>query len=96
VNDELERIWKKLTRPNFKELSRHSPGDTEENHDKTCENPRSRGRYFNPAPPKYETGVLNTQSRSSAFHFHTVAILNGIFCPEFDARTSRIKADAMC
>jgi hypothetical protein len=53
-----KRLW-----PNFKVLSRHSPGGTEENHENL--NQDSRGREPNPGPPDYEVGVLTTRPRRS-------------------------------
>jgi hypothetical protein len=50
-----KRSW-----PNFKVLSRHSPGGAEENHEKPQD---SRGRESNPGPSEYEVGALTTRPR---------------------------------
>jgi hypothetical protein len=50
-----KRSW-----PNFKILSRHSPGRTEENH-KTIRIAGRWGRDLKPEPAEYEAGVLTTQ-----------------------------------
>jgi hypothetical protein len=64
VNDELERTWNEVTWPNFKVLSRHLPGETEENHN-LSQGSRSPGRDLNQGPLQYEAGVLNTRPRRS-------------------------------
>jgi hypothetical protein len=53
---------KKRSWHNFKILSRHSPGVTEETHEnfKNCRYP---GRDLNQGPPEYEAGALTTWSR---------------------------------
>jgi hypothetical protein len=61
----MKRSWL-----NFKVLSRHAPGGTEETHGK------------NPGPPEYEGGVLTTQRRSSvskskAVPLHAMETLGG-------------------
>jgi hypothetical protein len=57
-----QRSW-----PDFKVLSRHSPGRTKENHEELRTAGR-RGRDLNPEHPVYE-GVLTTQSQRSVFPF---------------------------
>jgi hypothetical protein len=48
--------------PNFKALSRHSPGGIDENHDKLQIRIAGRwGRGSNPGPPEYEVGVSTTR-----------------------------------
>jgi hypothetical protein len=49
----------------FKALSWHMPGRTEENHENLSQDSLSPGRDLNPEPPEYETGVLTTQPRRS-------------------------------
>jgi hypothetical protein len=60
--------WKGFGRyrslPNYKALSRHSPGGTEENHEKR-QSGLSPGRDLNLGSPEYEAGVLTTQPRLS-------------------------------
>jgi hypothetical protein len=51
--------------PNFKVLSRHSPGETEESHEKFNQDTRSPGRDLNTWSFEYEAGVLTTRPRSS-------------------------------
>jgi len=53
-----KRSW-----PNFKVLSWHLPGGTEENHKKLSQDSWSLGRDLNPGPPKYE-------SRSDSGYLH--------------------------
>jgi hypothetical protein len=48
VNDELERICRKLSWPNFKVLSRNLPGGTEEKHEKLNYDSRPLGPRFEP------------------------------------------------
>jgi hypothetical protein len=59
--------WKGFGRkwswPNFKVLSRHSPGGTEDNHENRSEVSRSSDRDLNPGPPESEAGVLTTRPR---------------------------------
>jgi hypothetical protein len=54
--------WKGIGRkrrwPNFKVLSRQSPGQTEENHGKLNQDSRSPGRKSKPGPHEYEVGLL--------------------------------------
>jgi hypothetical protein len=50
---------RKQSWPNFKVLSKHSPGWTEENHKKTIRIAVRRGQDLSPGPPEYE-GVLTT------------------------------------
>jgi hypothetical protein len=50
---------------NFKVLSWHSPGWTDESHENLGQNSRSPGRDLNPGPPKQEAGVLTTRQRRS-------------------------------
>jgi hypothetical protein len=61
--------WKGFRRkrslPNFKVLTWHSPGETEENHEKNNQNSQSPGRKLNPGPSAYEAWVLTTRSRRS-------------------------------
>jgi hypothetical protein len=57
VNNELERIFKETVE------ARHSPGGTEENHEKLCQNSRSLGRDLNSGTP--EAGVLTGRPRRS-------------------------------
>jgi hypothetical protein len=44
MNDELERMWEEVVVNYFKALSRHSPGRTEENHEKPSGYSMSRPR----------------------------------------------------
>jgi hypothetical protein len=44
--------------PNFKVLSWHSPGCTEETTKTSIRIAGGRGRKSNPGPPEYEAGVL--------------------------------------
>jgi hypothetical protein len=59
--------WKgygrKLSSSNFKALSWHLPGGTEENHENLRQGIWSPGRDMNPGPPEYEAGVLTTRPR---------------------------------
>jgi hypothetical protein len=48
-----KRSW-----PNFKELSRNSPGRTEESHINSSQDSQSPGRDLNPGRPEYEAGVF--------------------------------------
>jgi hypothetical protein len=48
VNDELEKIWKEAVMAYFKVLSWHSPGGTEENHDKPQSEQPDSGPRFEP------------------------------------------------
>jgi hypothetical protein len=57
-------MWKKRSWPNFKVLSRHLSGGTEESHEMP-QSSRSQGRNLNPGPPEYESGVLTTRPRRS-------------------------------
>jgi hypothetical protein len=50
-----KRSW-----PNFKVLCRHSPGGTDENHEKSEDSLCPR-RDLYPRPPEYEAGMLTTQ-----------------------------------
>jgi hypothetical protein len=58
--------WKGFGRkwswPNVKILSRHSPGETEENHNQDS---WSLGRDLNSGPPEYEAGVLTIRPQLS-------------------------------
>jgi hypothetical protein len=56
-NDELE--GRKWSWPNFKVLSWHLPGGTEENHINLSQDSGSLSQDLNPGPPEYEAGVLN-------------------------------------
>jgi hypothetical protein len=57
--------WKgfgrKLSRPNFKALSRHSPGGTEINPENLSQDIWFSDRYMNPECPEYEAEMLTTQ-----------------------------------
>jgi hypothetical protein len=44
MNDDLKTIWKKRLWPNFKVLSQHLPGETEENTENLSQGSWSRGR----------------------------------------------------
>jgi len=46
---ERKRPW-----PNFKVLSQHLPGETEENHENLSHDSRSQDRDLNQGPPEYE------------------------------------------
>jgi hypothetical protein len=58
---ERKRSW-----PNFKVLSRHSSGESEENHGNFSQDSRYTRRDLNPGPPEYEAGVLSTCPRRLA------------------------------
>jgi hypothetical protein len=45
----------------YRALSRHLPGWTEENHEYLSQDGRSSGRYFNPGTPEYKV-VLRVQT----------------------------------
>jgi hypothetical protein len=51
--------------PNFKVLSQHSPGGTEENHEHLSRDSRFPDKDLNPEPLEYEAGVLTTRPRRS-------------------------------
>jgi hypothetical protein len=58
--DDLERIWKESVMPNFKILSRHSPGGmrkTTKNLNQDSRKPGLRFRDLNMGPPEYEAGI---------------------------------------
>jgi hypothetical protein len=59
VIDELETVWNKPSWPNFKVLSRRSPGGTEENHEKP-QNSRPLGRDLSQGSPEYDAGDLTS------------------------------------
>jgi hypothetical protein len=64
-----KRSW-----PNFKELSRHSPGGTEEKIREISISLAGRlDRYMNPGPPEYEAGVLTTRTRRAVHVICAVA-----------------------
>jgi hypothetical protein len=52
----LKRVGRKVS-PNFKVLSQHLPGRTEEKHEKS-QNSRTPDRDLNPGSPEYEKGML--------------------------------------
>jgi len=52
-----KRSW-----PNFKVLSWHSPGETEQTMKKINQDSQSLGLRLNPVPSEYEAGVLTTRS----------------------------------
>jgi hypothetical protein len=54
----MERILGKRSWSNFKWLSHHSPGGTEETHKNLSQDNRSPGRGLNSGPSEYEPGVL--------------------------------------
>jgi hypothetical protein len=62
--------WKgfgrKLLWPDFKVLSQHSRGGTEENHKTRSQYRRSPGRDLKPGPLEYEAGMSTTRPRRSA------------------------------
>jgi hypothetical protein len=49
---------RKQLRPNFKALSQHLPGETEENHENVSHNSRSCDLELSLGPPEYEAGVF--------------------------------------
>jgi hypothetical protein len=53
-----KRSW-----PNFKVLSRHSRGETEENQENLSQDSRSPGQRIDPGTPEYEVRVLTTRPR---------------------------------
>jgi hypothetical protein len=57
--------------PNFKVLSRHLPGGTEENNQKPQDN-RSPGQDLNPGTPENEAGVLTTRPRCLVMSWYEV------------------------
>jgi hypothetical protein len=61
----LEGFGGKRSWPNFKILSRHSPGGTEENTKNIIQDSRSPDRDLNPGPLENEVGGLTTQPRRS-------------------------------
>jgi hypothetical protein len=61
VNDELEMTWKERPWFNFKLLSRHLPGATEETTRILTQDSRSPDQDLNPEPTEYEVGVLATR-----------------------------------
>jgi hypothetical protein len=63
---------KKRSWPNFKVLSWHFSGGTEENDENLSQVNRSPGRDFNPRPPEYEAGVLATRPRHSMILYKIV------------------------
>jgi hypothetical protein len=54
---------------NFKVLFQHSPGGTDETHEKP-QDIRSPGSDFNPGPPEYEAGMLTTRPRPRRLRFY--------------------------
>jgi hypothetical protein len=56
----------------IKELSRHLPGRTEENHEQLSQDSRSPSQDLNAGPQEYEAGVVSTRPRRSviASHFY--------------------------
>jgi hypothetical protein len=47
-------------------LSKHSPGENEENNEILCQDTWSASRDLNSGPPEYDAEVLTTQQRRSA------------------------------
>jgi hypothetical protein len=47
---------RKWSLPNFKVLSRHLPGGTEDNYEDVIQDNRSPGHGLNPGPPENEEG----------------------------------------
>jgi hypothetical protein len=47
MNVEVERVWKEAAIAIVKVLSRHLPGDTDENHENSSQDSRSLGRDMN-------------------------------------------------
>jgi hypothetical protein len=87
VNDELETIWKVAFVTNFKVLSGHLPGGTEEKHKIIGQDIRSPGIGLDPGPPEYEAGVLTTRSRRSIVRMHFLIITVELpYCVEFAQR----------
>jgi hypothetical protein len=66
--------WKGFRRkspwPNFKALLWHSPGGTEENHEKLSQDSWSLGQNLNLKPSEYETGILTTRPQHSVLFIH--------------------------
>jgi hypothetical protein len=58
--------------PNFKVLSRHSPGETEENTKTLSQDSRSPSLGLNPGLPVYETGMLTT---AFGFKFYETGLI---------------------
>jgi hypothetical protein len=58
---------RKQSRPDFKVLSLHLLGGTEETHENLNQNSRSPVRELKPGPPDYEAGMLTTQPRRSVY-----------------------------
>jgi hypothetical protein len=68
VNDELKWCGRKQSWPNFKVLSRHSPGRPEKSHEKP-QSIRSPGRDLNPGHPENKAWVLTTLRLVWKWHF---------------------------
>jgi hypothetical protein len=56
----LKGFGRKWSWPNFKVLSWHLPGQTEETHEKPLSGLVISGARFGPRPFEYEAGVLTT------------------------------------
>jgi hypothetical protein len=67
---------------NFKVLSRHSPGGTEEIYENLSQDNQSLGRDLNPGSPEYEERVLTTGPRRSVWvvFFVTIEAVAVITC----------------
>jgi hypothetical protein len=61
VNDELERIWKEASYPNFELLSKQLPGGTEEKRKHRSQYRRSLWRDLNAGTSDSGAGVLTTR-----------------------------------
>jgi hypothetical protein len=64
-----KRFGRKWSWPNFKVISRHSPGETEKNDENLSPDNWFPGRDLNPGLPEYEVGVLTTLPRRLVFQF---------------------------
>jgi hypothetical protein len=69
---------KKGSWPNFKALSRHSPGGSTTK--KLSEDSRSPGIDLKAGPPEYEAGVLTTQPRRSVSRVEAGCSCNMVLC----------------
>jgi hypothetical protein len=65
-----KRSW-----PNFKLISRHSPGGTHYNYEYLSQHSRSPGLDLNPGNPECEAGVLTTHPRRSMVLMRNLEVL---------------------
>jgi hypothetical protein len=70
----LNGFGRKRPWPNFKVLTRHSSGGTEEIHDNLCQDSRFPCLNLYPGPPEYEAGVLTIRLRRTILWLEVIRI----------------------